>query len=303
MEDVIARVRAFNRFYTNVIGVLSEKLVRSPYSLTEARVIFELAHRAATEVTVLRRELDLDAGYLSRLLARFDADGLITRERSESDARRQVIRLTDAGRDAYAMLGERADDDVRAVLEPLTEENRRRLVAAMDTIEGVLAQARRPVAYVLRPLRPGDIGWVVHRHGVLYAEEYGWDSTFEALVARVVADYIDKHDARRENAWIAEVDGEPVGCVFCVRRDDTTAQLRLLLVEPSARGMGIGARLVDECLAFARRAGYRSIMLWTNDVLSAARRIYERGGFELAEQGEHHSFGHDLVEQIWHRDL
>ncbi|HEY7488937.1 MAG TPA: helix-turn-helix domain-containing GNAT family N-acetyltransferase [Streptosporangiaceae bacterium] len=303
MEDVIARVRAFNRFYTNVIGVLNEHLVRSPYSLTEARVIFELAHRPATEVTTLRRELDLDAGYLSRLLARFDADGLITRERSATDARRQIIRLTDAGRAAYAVLGERTDDQVRALLAPLTEEDRRRLVAAMDTIEGVLAEAGRPDAYVLRPLRPGDFGWVVHRHGVLYAEEYGWDATFEALVARIVADYIDKHDPRRENAWIAEVDGDPVGCVFCVQRDDTTAQLRLLLVEPSARGMGIGARLVDECLAFARRAGYRSMMLWTNDVLAAARRIYQRAGFQLAEQGGHHSFGHDLVEQVWHRDL
>jgi DNA-binding MarR family transcriptional regulator/GNAT superfamily N-acetyltransferase len=303
MDDLVARVRAFNRFYTNVIGALDEGLVHSPYSLTEARVIFELAQAETTEVSALRRELDLDAGYLSRLLARFAADGLITRGRSEMDARRQIIRLTDAGRAAYRMLDGRSADEVRTLLTPLTDERRRRLVAAMDTIEGVLAEARRPASYVLRPLRPGDFGWVVHRHGVLYADEYGWDASFEGLVARIVADYIDKHDPRRETAWIAEVDGDPAGCVFCVRKDDSTAQLRLLLVEPSCRGMGIGARLVDECLVFARRVGYKSIMLWTNDVLGDARRIYERAGFRLAEQGAHHSFGHDLVEQVWQRDL
>jgi DNA-binding MarR family transcriptional regulator/N-acetylglutamate synthase-like GNAT family acetyltransferase len=303
MKDVIARVRAFTRFYTNVIGVLSEGLLDSPYSLTEARLIFELAQRDATEVAELRRDLGIDAGQLSRLLARFETDGLITRARSATDGRRQVIRLTTAGRAAYDMLDERSAAEVRRLLQPLTAERRRRLVAAMDTIEEVLAQARRPRSYVLRPLRPGDFGWIVHRHGVLYAEEYGWDATFEALVARVVADYADKHDARRETAWIAEVAGEPAGCVFCVRRDEATAQLRLLLVEPSCRGLGIGARLVEECLNFARRAEYKSIMLWTNDVLGDARRVYERAGFRLAEQGEHHSFGHDLVEQIWTRDL
>ena len=303
MKDLIARVRAFNRFYTSVIGVLSEGLLDSPYSLTEARVIFELAQREATEVTALRRDLGIDAGYLSRLLARFETDGLITRARSAADGRRQVIRLTAAGRAAYDVLDERSAAEVHRLLQPLNGERRRRLVAAMDTIEEILAGARRPRSYVLRPLRPGDFGWVVHRHGVRYATEYGWDATFEALVARVVADYIDKHDARRENAWIAEVAGEPVGCVFCVRRDDATAQLRLLLVEPSCRGMGIGTRLVDECLSFARLAGYKSIMLWTNDVLVDARRVYERAGFRLAEHGEHHSFGHDLVEQIWTRDL
>lgn len=302
-DDATARVRAFNRFYTNVIGVLSEGLVDSPYSLTEARVIFELAQREMTEVTTLRQALDLDAGYLSRLLARFEADGLITRTRSDTDGRRQIIRLTDAGRGAYEMLDERSAGEIRTLLAPLTGERRRRLVAAMDTIHEILAGTRRPRSYVLRPLRPGDYGWVVHRHGVLYAEEYGWDATFEALVARVVADYVDAHDQRWENAWIAEVGGEPVGCVFCVRRDDTTAQLRLLLVEPACRGLGIGTRLVDECLGFARRAGYKSIMLWTNDVLGDARRVYERAGFELAEQGGHHSFGHDLTEQIWHRPL
>ncbi|HEX6472948.1 MAG TPA: helix-turn-helix domain-containing GNAT family N-acetyltransferase [Streptosporangiaceae bacterium] len=303
MDDAIARVRAFNRFYTNVIGVLREGLLDSPYSLTEARVIFELAQREATEVADLRRSLDLDAGYLSRLLARFETDGLVTRTRSAADARRQVITLTDAGRAAYGTLDERSADEVRALLQPLTGERRRRLITAMDAVEEILSAPRRPQSYVLRPPRPGDYGWVVHRHGVLYAEEYGWDATFEALVARVVADYVDKHDPRRENAWIAEVAGEPVGCVFCVRRDDTTAQLRLLLVEPTCRGMGIGSRLVDECLAFARGAGYKSIMLWTNDVLADARRVYQRAGFQLADEGSHHSFGHDLIEQVWRRDL
>ena len=306
MDDVVARVRAFNRFYTNVIGVLDEGMVRSPYSLTEARVIFELAQTETTEVAALRHELDLDAGYLSRLLARFEADGLVTRERSAADARRQVIRLTDAGRAAYAVLDQRSADEVRTLLTPLTDERRRRLAAAMDMIEGILAEARRPAAYVLRPLRSGDFGWVVHRHGAIYAREYGWNASFEASVARVVADYIDDHDPQWENAWIAEVDGAPVGCIFCVRRDDTTAQLRLLLVEPSCRGMGIGARLVDECLDFARRAGYKSIMLLTNELLGDARRIYERAGFQLAEQGQHHSFARDLVAQawqVWRRDL
>jgi DNA-binding MarR family transcriptional regulator/N-acetylglutamate synthase-like GNAT family acetyltransferase len=303
MKDLITRVRAFNRFYTNVIGVLGEGLLDSPYSLTEARLIFELAQRDTTEVIALRRDLDIDAGYLSRILARFEADGLITRARSATDGRRQVIRLTAAGRAAYGMLDERSAGEVRGLLTPLTDERRRRLIAAMDTIEEVLADVRPPRSPVLRPLRPGDLGWVVHRHGVLYAAEYGWDASFEALVARVVADYVDNGDTRRENAWIAEVAGEPAGCVFCVRRDDTTAQLRLLLVEPSCRGLGIGTRLVDECLSFARLAGYKSIMLWTNDVLGDARRVYERAGFRLTEQGEHHSFGHDLVEQIWARDL
>lgn len=300
----VAAVRAFNRFYTDMIGVLQEGVHHSPYSLTEARLIFELAHREnATEASDLRRALHIDAGYLSRVLARFQADGLIVRERSDVDARRQIVRLTDQGRAMFEALDEQASAEVRQLIGKLPDEDQRRLVGAMDLIHRVLARAPRPDAYVLRPLRPGDLGWVVHRHGVLYAEEYGWDETFEALVARIVADYIDHHDPRRESGWIAEVDGEPVGCIFCMKKDDETAQLRILLVEPSARGLGIGGRLVDECIRFAQRAGYRQMTLWTNDVLVDARRIYERAGFELVKEEPHHSFGHDLVGQYWSRNL
>lgn len=302
-EDRVATVRAFNRFYTEAIGVLDEGLLQTPYSLTEARVIFELAQRDATEVTDLRRALAVDAGYLSRILARFQADGLVTRERSAADRRRQVIRLTGAGRAAFDTLDARSADEIRTLLAKLSEEDQRRLVSAMTVIRSLLEPAPRPEAYVLRPLRPGDLGWVVHRHGVRYADEYGWDDTFEALVARIVADYVDHRDPQRENAWIAEMDGAPAGCVFCTRKDETTAQLRLLLVEPRARGLGVGTRLVEECLRFARWAGYRRITLWTNDVLADARRIYERAGFTLLDEEPHHSFGHDLVGQYWSRAL
>jgi DNA-binding MarR family transcriptional regulator/GNAT superfamily N-acetyltransferase len=299
----VTSVRDFNRFYTRIIGALDDGLVRTPYSLTDARVIYELAQRTATEVPVLRRELGLDPGYLSRILTRFAADDLIRRTQSPVDARRQVVALTEAGRAAYELLDSRTQTEIEALLTPLATEDRDRLVTAMRTIRQVLGETVPPRAYLLRSLGPGDLGWVVHRHGVRYAEEFGWDVTFEALVARIVAEYATGRDRRREDAWIAEIDGQPVGCVFCVRRDDEVAQLRLLLVEPEARGLGIGSRLVDECLRFARRAGYRDIMLWTNDVLTDARRIYEKAGFELRTQAPHHSFGVDLAEQTWWRSL
>ena len=295
----VAAVRAFNRFYTNVIGALRGGLLGTSYSLTEARVLFELAQRDATEVADLRRALDIDAGYLSRMLGRFGDDGLTVRERSAADGRRQVIRLTDAGHTAAATLDARSAEEIRTILARLPDGEQRRLVGAMRAIREVLEAAPRSESLVLRPLGPGDLGWVVWRHGVVYAHEYGWDETFETLVARIVADYVDSRDPRREAAWIAEVDGEPAGCVFCVRKDDTTAQLRLLLVEPAARGTGIGSRLVEECVRFAGRAGYARMMLWTNDVLADARRVYERAGFRLAEEEKHHSFGHDLVGQNW----
>lgn len=301
--DAVATVRAFNRFYTNVIGALRDDLVHTPYSLTEGRVIFELAQSDATEVADLRRSLDLDAGYLSRILARFESDGLVVRERSEVDGRRQVIRLTPSGRTAYATLNERSAAEIGALLDRLTEADRSRLLGAMSTIQQLLGEAARPDLIVLRAPLPGELGWVVHRHGVLYADEYGWDETFESLVARIVADYVADRDPKRESAWIAEVDGQPVGCIFCVRRSETQAQLRLLLVEPGVRGLGIGHRLVAECVRFARQAGYEQLVLWTNDVLVAARRIYERAGFHLIDEGKHHSFGKDLVEQTWSLDL
>jgi DNA-binding MarR family transcriptional regulator/GNAT superfamily N-acetyltransferase len=301
--DRVTAVRAFNRFYTNRIGVLGEGLLRTPHSLTEARVLYELGQREVTEVSDLRRDLDIDAGFLSRLLNRLQRDGLAARERSDSDARRQRIRLTDDGRAAFAELDERSAAEIGELLDQLGAEDQRRLVAAMGVVRDVLDQVPRSEGFVLRPAHVGDFGWIVHRHGVLYGQEYGWDETFEALVARIVADHLEQRDPRHDAAWIAEVDGERSGCVLCVKRDEGVAQLRLLLVEPRARGRGIGARLVEECLRFAGRAGYRRITLWTNDVLHEARRIYERAGFALVDQAPHHSFGHDLVEQTWARDL
>lgn len=303
LADRVSEVRAFTRFFTAVMGVLDEGLLQSPYTLTEARVVFELAQADRSEVLDVRTRLGLDPGYLSRILARFEADGLVVRERSGADARRQVVRLTPTGRDVYAMLDARSSDQVRVLLDGLAEDEQRRVVEAMGTIRSVLGGPQPARSFVLRELRAGDLGWVVHRHGVLYAEEYGWDETFEALVARIVADYVDGRDADRENAWIADVDGRPGGCVFCVRADDETAKLRLLLVEPSARGLGVGSALVDECVRFARAAGYARVALWTNDVLTVARRIYERAGFELVEEDKHHSFGRDLVGQYWRLEL
>jgi DNA-binding MarR family transcriptional regulator/N-acetylglutamate synthase-like GNAT family acetyltransferase len=302
--DPVAAVRAFNRFYTGRIGVLGDGFLRTQHSLTEARVLYELGDREVAEVADLRRDLEIDAGYLSRLLSRLEEQALVTRERSEDDGRRQRVRLTDAGAAAFAELDRRSAVEIGELLEGLGEERRRRLVAAMQAIAGLLDDdPRADGAVVLRAPHPGDYGWIVHRHGAQYAEEYGWDETFEALVARIVADYAEHHDPKREAAWIAEVDGEPVGCVLCVRKDDATAQLRLLLVDPRARGRGIGGRLIDECMRFARRAGYEQIVLWTNDVLHDARRLYERAGFELVESGSHHAFGHDLVEQTWSRPV
>lgn len=293
-------VRAFNRFYTHLIGVVGEGLLATPYSLTEARVIFELGQGGMAEVAALRRSLDLDAGYLSRILARFESDGLIRRERSAEDARRQVAELTERGREVFGDLDGRSGEQIGQILSGLTEDDQRRLVGAMEAIEAILGERRRPPSYVLRAFAPGDLGWVVQRHGALYAAEYGWDKSFEALVARVVADFAE---AGTGDAWIAEVDGEPAGCVFCVPKDARVARLRLLIVEPWARGMGIGGRLVEECVRYARRSGHEELVLWTNDVLAEARRIYQRAGFELVEEGPHHSFGHDLVEQTWRLKL
>jgi DNA-binding MarR family transcriptional regulator/GNAT superfamily N-acetyltransferase len=303
LAEAVTAVRAFNRFYTKVIGALREDLVHTPYSLTEGRVIFELAQRDATEVADLRRLLDLDAGYLSRILARFEADGLVRRTRSEVDGRRQVIRMTPAGRKAYATLDKRSAAEIGVMLDRLGDSDRRRLLGAMATIQELVGETSRPNMVIVRSPLAGDLGWVVQRHGALYADEYGWDDTFEALVARIVGDYVASRDPKREAAWIAEVDGQPVGCVFCVRRDDRQAQLRLLLVEPGVRGTGIGGRLVAECVRFARQAGYHQLVLWTNDVLVDARRRYERAGFRLVEEGTHHSFGKDLVAQTWSLDL
>jgi DNA-binding MarR family transcriptional regulator/GNAT superfamily N-acetyltransferase len=301
--DAVSEVREFNRFYTRVIGVLDEGLLDTPYTLTEARVIFELAQRRETGVATLRRTLGLDAGYLSRILSRFESDGLVVRSRSTTDARRQLVTLTEAGQQTYKMLDDRSTRQVEAMLGGLASEQQQRVLTAMGTVRAVLDGASSRGRVVLRSLRSGDLGWVVQRHGVLYAEEYGWDQSFEALVAQIVADYGKHHDPRRENAWMAEVDGEPAGCIFCVRKDEEAAQLRLLLVEPWARGLGVGTSLVAECIGFARSAGYRRVVLWTNSVLEAARRIYERAGFTLQGEEPHHSYGHDLVSQWWSLEL
>ena len=299
----VAAVRDFNRFYTNVLGWLREGLLDTPYSLTEARVIFELAREDQTEAGQLRRWLDIDAGYLSRILARFEADGIVGRSRSPQDARRQVIGLTATGRAVFAKLDALSASQVRGLLAGLPAGRRASLLSGMAGIREALDGAPGRDTLVLRAPVPGELGWVVQRNGARYAAEYGWDESYEALVARIVADYAARADHKREAAWIAELDGQPAGCVFCMRKSDDVAQLRLLLVEPHARGRGIGERLDAECVAFARRTGYREIVLWTNDVLHAARRIYQRAGFELVSSEEHHSFGHDLVAQDWRLPL
>jgi len=295
----VATVREFSRFYTRRLGTLDEGLLETPWSLTEARVIFELAQAPSTDMAVLRTTLALDSGYLSRLLAKFDVAGLIARTASSTDGRRQALSLTAAGKRLYRTLNERSSRQVGELLAPLPEPVREALVGAMRTVMRALGERAAPPAVVLRGLRPGDLGWVVQRHGEVYAREYGWTQSFEALVARIVADYLDQHRPGRENAWIAEVDGQRAGCIFCVRKDDETAQLRILLVEAWARGHGLGARLVDECIRFARDSGYRKLVLWTNDILVAARRIYAAAGFELVGEERHHSFGKDLVGQFW----
>ncbi len=300
----VGAVRRFNRFWTRRIGVLREGYLESPFSLTEVRVFYELANREETTASELGEDLGLDAGYLSRILRGFEKHDLIHRRSSETDGRRRLLRLTERGREAFAPLDARSRKDIGAMLESLPMGGQERLVGAMRTIEGLLGARPEPeVPYILRPHWPGDMGWVVHRHGVLYAREYGWDERFEALVAEIVAKFIQRYDPKLERCWIAEREGGIVGCVFLVRESEEIAKLRLLLVEPKTRGLGIGSRLVEECIRFARQAGYRKITLWTNDVLDAARRIYEGMGFRLVHEEAHHSFGHDLVGQTWELKL
>ena len=300
----VGAVRCFNRFWTRRIGVLQEGYLESPFSLTEVRVLYELAYREDTTASELGKELGLDTGYLSRILRGFEERGLIAKKPSETDGRRSLLRLTEGGREAFVPLDARSREDVGAMLDDLSVVEQDRLVGAMHTIERLLGARPEPkVPYLLRQHDTGDMGWVVHRHGVLYAREYGWDERFEALVARIVADFVDYYDPAKERCWIAEMDGEIVGCVFVVKASDTVAKLRLLLVEPEARGLGLGTHLVEECIRFARGRGYEKLTLWTNSVLDAARRIYEEKGFEVVEEEEHHSFGKDLVGQNWELKL
>jgi DNA-binding MarR family transcriptional regulator/GNAT superfamily N-acetyltransferase len=305
LDEQVEAVRRFSRFYTRRIGVLHEGLLGSSLSLTEGRVLYELAQREPATATALADELGLDSGYLSRILNGFGKRGLITRRASEKDGRQFILALTDQGREMFAAIDARSHDEVAAMLRELDGADQSRLVAAFETVERLLGGGRKPgqPCYILRPHQPGDMGWIIHRHGVLYAEEYGWDESFEALVARVAATFIDNFDVRRERCWIAERDGEIAGSVLLVKDGDEIAKLRLLYVEPKARGLAIGRRLVDECIGFARRTGYRKITLWTNDVLVSARRIYQAAGFHLVREEPHHSFGRDLVGQYWELPL
>ncbi len=306
--DPTTAVRRFNRFYTRQVGLLDEGLLDSPFSLTEVRLLYEIAHRAGITATELREILALDAGYLSRMLRGLRRQGLISARAPAGDRRQRLLTLTERGRRTFHALDARSSAEVGAMLARLTGGERRELTDAMRCIEGLLEKAGDGPAVttsqvVLRPPKPGELGWVVKRHGELYAAEYGWDAEFEGLVAGIVGRFMEELDPRVERCWIAELAGEPAGSVFLVKQSATVARLRLLLVEPWARGHGIGTRLVDECLGFARAAGYGRVTLWTNDLLHAARHIYQKAGFRLVEEKPHHSFGHDLVGQTWELDL
>jgi DNA-binding MarR family transcriptional regulator/GNAT superfamily N-acetyltransferase len=294
-------VRRFNRFYTREIGVLQEHLLRSEFSLTEVRMLYELAQRSQVTAAELGRDLKLNAGYLSRIVAGFATRGLLTKRRSTTDGRAAQLVLTKKGRKSFEPLNAASQRETVAMLAKLSAVEQQQLVDAMAQIQSLLSE--QSPAYLLREPQCGDMGWIVHRNGVLYALEYGWDWTCEALFAEIVAAFVRRFDRSSERCWIAEKDGQAVGSVFVVRHDDSTAKLRMLYVEPSARGLGIGRRLVDECLRFAKSAGYAKLMLWTNSILVDARRIYEKAGFTLVAEEPHRSFGKDLVGQTWERDL
>jgi DNA-binding MarR family transcriptional regulator/GNAT superfamily N-acetyltransferase len=301
----IATIRAFNRFYTLKIGVLHEGLLDSEFSLTEVRVLYELAHRRSVTASTLAGELNLDAGYLSRILKRFEAHRYLVRKTGDTDARRRTLRLTARGRHVFATLDARSREDVASLVQPLSDSQRRGVVDAMDAIRTALdaEEAASAARVTLRRHRPGDIGWVVQRHGELYSREYGWNEDFEALVAQIAAEFIQKLDPARERCWIAERAGRRVGSVFVVRKTAKVAKLRLLLVEPEARGIGLGRRLVEESIRFARRAGYRKLALWTQSNLDAARHVYSATGFKLTDSKRHRSFGHNLVAETWELEL
>ena len=305
LEDRIAAVRRFTRFYTRHIGLLEEELLHSGFSLAEARVLYELANREPTTATALAADLNLDAGYLSRILRRFGEAKLVTRKSAPTDARQSLIAITAKGRKAFAPLNKGSRDQVAAMLERLSVTEQERLTAAMATVEGLLQPAAhaRPPLLLLRPHRAGDMGWVTSANAALYAREYGWDLSYEALVAKITAEFIENFKPDKERCWIAEMDGERVGSVFCVKKTDAIAKLRLLIIDPKARGLGLGKRLVEECLRFAREAGYRRMTLWTQSNLAAARGIYAKAGFKPVAEEPHHSFGVDLVGETWERDL
>jgi DNA-binding MarR family transcriptional regulator/ribosomal protein S18 acetylase RimI-like enzyme len=300
LQEHISAVRYFNRFFTRQIGVLREGLLHSPYSLSEARIIFELGNRRNLTASDLCNELGLDAGYLSRILNKLEQQNLIEKTRSDNDGRQRLLSLTAEGQDAFALLDSRSNDEISEMLSELNESDRVRLIEAMHTIEGILDHSLKYAEpFYLRHHEAGDMGWVIHEHGILYNREYGWDEKFEALVAQICVDFINNYDPQKERCWIAEMQGERVGSIFCVRAGDEVAKLRLLLVAPKARKLGLGTRLVTECIRFAKRSGYKKLTLWTNDVLVDARRIYQKKSFKLVAEEPHHSFGHDLVGQNW----
>jgi DNA-binding MarR family transcriptional regulator/GNAT superfamily N-acetyltransferase len=305
-DQHVAAVRGFNRFYTTQIGILDRGYLHSPFSLAEARVLYELANRdQPPTATDLSRDLRIDAGYLSRILRGFGKRGLVRQETSSEDGRRSHLSLTAKGRKSFAQLDRRSNSEVRALVHQLPAARRRHVVDSMRTIQTAFGQ-EPPLdkkSFTIRTHRPGDMGWVIHRHGALYAREYGWDERFEALVARICADFIDHFDPKRERCWVAERDGEILGSIFCVKKSKTVAKLRLLLVEPSARGLGVGSRLVDECIRFARAKGYKKLTLWTQNNLHAARHIYQRAGFTLTSEEKHFSFGKHLLAQNWDLSL
>jgi DNA-binding MarR family transcriptional regulator/GNAT superfamily N-acetyltransferase len=307
-ERRIAAVRRFNRFYTRQIGVLRKNFLDSPYSLAEVRVLYEIGRRRLPTASDVGRALGLDAGYLSRVLRNFEKSGLVERSASPHDRRRSYLALSMRGKKAFAPLEARSQRDVGTMLANLKPADQARMVAAMNTIETLLggaaaAEPRSGTGYILRVPVPGDFGWVVKRHAELYGEEYGWGEPFEALCAQIVADFGNKFDRKRERCWIAEMDGENVGCIFVAKDSDDVARIRLLLVDPKARGLGLGARLVDECVRFARRAGYRKMTLWTHSQLTAARHIYQKAGFKLMRSEPHESWGRPVVSEHWDLEL
>ncbi len=298
--DQVAAVRRFNRFYTRQMGLLDDGLLQSPYSLTEVRVLYEIAHRTAPTASAIAQELGLDPGYLSRLLQRLRKAGLVTATAATGDRRERLLGLTPRGRRTFSALDARSSREVALLLGRLAPASRQRLLSSMRRVETTLSPRAEPARQVaLREPGPGDLGWVVQRHGELYAAEYEWNEEFETLVARIVADFAAGHDPRRERVWIAELDGVRAGSVFLVRQSDAVAKLRLLLVEPWARGHGLGRALVEACVGFARKAGYRTLTLWTNSVLDAARRLYQQAGFHLVATEPHRSFGQDLTSETW----
>ena len=303
VADRIDAVRRFNRFYTRQLGLLPERQLYPPFSLAEARLLYELAHREGPSASELGEVLGLDAGYLSRTLARLVRQGLVRRQTAKDDGRRSLLSLTAKGQAAFAAMNARSIESIGSLLEALPLAEQQRLVNAMGSIERMLDRKPASQSYVLRPHRPGDMGWVIGAHGSLYALEYGWDQTFEQLVAEIAAKFLKQFDPAKERCWIAELDGEPVGSVFLVKQSPTVGKLRLLIVDPNARGLGIGRKLVEECVLFARMNGYRKVVLWTNSVLTAARAIYKQLGFQLISEAPHHSFGKDLVGEEWELQL